>query len=95
MKDFGNDKNPVNRILVPLQEVSDHAQSNSTGGLLKIVVKATFVQKYLLKIVVKTTFVGKQARKPQSYASSKLCPLTDLLTGVRCRATSVAKKHLR
>ena len=34
----------------------------------------------------------KQARKPRSYASLKLCPLTYSLTGVRCRATSVAKK---
>ena len=37
----------------------------------------------------------KQARKPRSYASSKLRltdSLTDLLTGVKCRATSVAKK---
>ena len=30
--------------------------------------------------------------KPRSYASPKLCRLTDLLTGVKCRATSVAKK---
>ena len=40
----------------------------------------------------------KQARKPRSYASPKLCPLnhliTYLLTGVKCRATSVAKKVL-
>ena len=39
----------------------------------------------------------KQARKPRSYASPKLCPLNDLLndllTGVKCRATSVAKKR--
>ena len=35
----------------------------------------------------------KQARKPRSYASSKLCPLAHSLTGVKCRATSVAKKH--
>ena len=35
---------------------------------------------------------GKQARKPRSYASSKL-RLTDLPTGVKCRATSVAKKN--
>ena len=39
---------------------------------------------------------NKQARKPRSYASPKLCPLNDLLndllTGVKCRATSVAKK---
>ena len=39
----------------------------------------------------------KQARKPRSYASPKLCPpthlLTDLLTGVKCRATSVAKNN--
>ena len=36
----------------------------------------------------------KQARKPRSYASPKL-RLTDLLTGVKCRATSVAKNcHL-
>ena len=34
---------------------------------------------------------SKQARKSRSYASLKLCPLTRLLTGVRCRATSVAK----
>ena len=38
----------------------------------------------------------KQARKPRSYASPKLCSLNDwltyLLTGVKCRATSVAKK---
>ena len=37
---------------------------------------------------------GEQARKPRSYASPKLRPthsLTDLLTGVKCRATSVAK----
>ena len=33
----------------------------------------------------------KQARKPRSYASPKLWP-SDLLTGVKCRATSVAKK---
>ena len=36
----------------------------------------------------------KQARKPRSYASSKLRltdSLTHLLTGVKCRATSVAK----
>ena len=42
------------------------------------------------------SFVPKQARKPRSYASPKLCPLTylltHLLTGVKCRATSVAKK---
>ena len=39
---------------------------------------------------------GGGYRKPRSYASPKLCPLnhwlTDLLTGVKCRATSVAKK---
>ena len=37
----------------------------------------------------------EQARKPRSYASPKLRPthsLTYLLTGVKCRATSVAKK---
>ena len=34
----------------------------------------------------------QQARKPRSYASSKLCPATDSLTRARCRATSVAKK---
>ena len=33
----------------------------------------------------------KQARKPRSYASSKLRACL-LLTGVKCRATSVAKK---
>ena len=33
----------------------------------------------------------KQARKPRSYASPKLCPASDSLTGVKCRATSVAK----
>ena len=36
----------------------------------------------------------KQARKPRSYASPKLRltdSLTYLLTGVKCRATSVAK----
>ena len=41
--------------------------------------------------------INKQAPKPRSYASPKLCPLTDsltyLLTGVKCRATSVAKKR--
>ena len=39
--------------------------------------------------------VTKQARKPRSYASPKLRltdSLTHLLTGVKCRATSVAKK---
>ena len=38
----------------------------------------------------------KQARKPRSYASLKLRPsdsLTHLLTRVKSRATSVAKKH--
>ena len=34
--------------------------------------------------------VAKQARKPRSYASSKL-RACHLLTGVKCRATSVAK----
>ena len=35
-------KNPVNRILVPLQEVSDHAQGNRAGGLLKVLVNIRF-----------------------------------------------------
>ena len=38
---------------------------------------------------LKITF--KQARKPQSYASSKFCPLTDWLIGVMCKATYTAK----
>ena len=39
----------------------------------------------------KDTYIEyKQARKPRSYASSKLSP-THSLTGVRCRATSVAE----
>ena len=33
----------------------------------------------------------KQTREPRIYASRKLCRLTDLLTGVKCTATSVAK----
>ena len=41
----------------------------------------------------------KQARKPRSYASPKLWPthlLTYSLTGVKCRATSVAKRtHIK
>ena len=37
----------------------------------------------------------KQARKTRSYASWKLCRPTDLLTGVKCRATSVAKNYAR
>ena len=36
----------------------------------------------------------KQARKPRSYASPKLSA-TESLTGVRCRATSVAKNHIQ
>ena len=36
----------------------------------------------------------KQARKPRSYASPKLL-LTDSLTGVKCRATSVAKNWVK
>ena len=35
-----------------------------------------------------TTVAKKQAGKPRSYASSKLCPPTD---GVKCRATSIDK----
>ena len=38
------------------------------------------------------TNLFQQARKPRSYASSKL-RLTHSLTGVKCRATSVAKKQ--
>ena len=34
----------------------------------------------------------KQARKPRSYASRNYDPPTYSLTGVKCRATSVAKK---
>ena len=34
--------------------------------------------------------IKKQARKPQSYASPKLCPAPRSLTGVKCSATSVA-----
>ena len=34
----------------------------------------------------------KQACKPRNYASSKLC-VAKSLTGVKCRATSVAKKQ--
>ena len=44
-----------------------------------------------------TYFQPKQARKLQSYASPKLRPsdpVTRLLTGVKCRATSVAKNGL-
>ena len=40
--------------------------------------------------------LNQQARKPRSYASLKLRPthlLTYLLTRVKCRATSVAKKE--
>ena len=37
---------------------------------------------------------SKQARKPRSYASPKLS-LTDSPTGVKCRATSVAKNQNR
>ena len=40
----------------------------------------------------------QQARKPRSYASSKLRPtdrLTDSLTGVKCRATSIAKNMIQ
>ena len=52
---------------------------------------------FLLKYVQSIKKIGregtKQARKPRSYASSKLRP-SDLLTGVKCRATSVAKKIL-
>ena len=33
----------------------------------------------------------QQARNPRSYASQNYDPLTDSLTGVKCRATSVAK----
>ena len=44
-----------------------------------------------------TIFVKEQARKPRSYASPKsetmTHPLNHLLTGVKCRATSVAKKR--
>ena len=36
----------------------------------------------------------KQARKPRSYASRNYHPPTRSLTGVKCRATSVAKKFL-
>ena len=36
----------------------------------------------------------KQARKPRSYASSKL-RLTDRLAGLKCRATSVVKKKTK
>ena len=43
--------------------------------------------------LLKTILVRhQQARKPRSYASLKLCPLTYSVTGVKCRATSVAKK---
>ena len=38
-----------------------------------------------------TMFMTEQAPKHRSYASSKLCPLTGLLTGVRCRATKMLK----
>ena len=41
--------------------------------------------------------IRKQARQPRSYASSKLQlndRLTDSLTGVKCRATSVARNGL-
>ena len=39
------DKNPVHRILVPLQEVSDHAQGNRTGRLLKFLWFSCFAKK--------------------------------------------------
>ena len=42
--------------------------------------------------VVGQFYPKKQARKAPSYASSKL-RLTDSLTGVKCRATSVAKNE--
>ena len=55
----------------------------------KIQLKDTNI-KYKYKIQIQNT--TKQARKPRSYASPKL-RLTHLLTGVKCRATSVAKKR--
>ena len=36
----------------------------------------------------------EQARKPQSYVSRNYDPPTHSLTGVKCRATSVAKKEV-
>ena len=41
--------------------------------------------------LINISFLLKQACKPRSYASSKL-RACHLLTGVKCRATSVAKK---
>ena len=35
--------------------------------------------------------LDKQARKPRSYVCLKLCPPSDRVTGVECRATSVAE----
>ena len=49
-----------------------------------------------LLIRVQHFWPPKQARKPRSHASPKLRltdSLTHLLTGVKCRATSVAKKN--
>ena len=51
-----------------------------------------FIQWQVLTRSKKESTNIEQARKPQCYASSNLW-LTDLLTGVKCRATSVAKNH--
>ena len=61
---------------------------------LKLLVEHIFCEGRTFEGVSFYSFIKEQARKPRSYASSKLRlthSLTYSLTGVKCRATSVAK----
>ena len=80
------------------QEIKD-LPLEANSPLERVVRKVEIVQIPGLTLVVEYIFdyfKRKQACKPRSYANPKLCPPTDrptALTGVKCRATIVAKKH--
>ena len=67
---------------------------HKTGKATTATIYTFLCLSYLSKIH-RGKYKEEQARKPQSYASRKLSPtewLTHSLKGVKCRATSVAKK---
>ena len=49
------------------------------------------MRRSMIMIIIMMMFMRKQARKLQATLVQNYEPLTHLLTGVKCRATSVAK----
>ena len=84
------------QIQIQIQTNSHETEMSKSSGIWEVFIP-TSRQSHaqLIKQFWKETEIYKwQARKLQAMLVSKLCRLTHSLTGVRCRATSVAKKFI-